>query len=144
MERKHLAGIDEAMATRLLNSMNLGEPMPVAAVWLNHLLNQEARTYEKGESLRFPTASWSLAKCQLVQRRLQASRRLVNCWCLPETAFMPNGCPHKNTEKEPGYSSCPLCDWCLRCQKMCRHHAKDRATRCTCSPSGMDGHGFRH
>ena len=79
MERKHLAGIDEAMATRLLNSMNLGEPMPVAAVWLNHLLNQEARTYEKGESLRFPTASWSLAKCQLVQRRLQASRPLVNC-----------------------------------------------------------------
>ena len=77
MERKHLYGMDHSLAARLEHAMKYQEPMPVAAVWLNNLINdegkEEGKEYVKGQSIIFPSAAWSLAKCQLVQQRLAST-----------------------------------------------------------------------
>ena len=85
------------------------------------------------------TPEWTLAKVCLLQRRRQnrtAGQELLQCHCLPVTAFMPSGCQHIQTALGHGYHGCAHCSLCLRCGQLCKQYGR-AGNRCICTSAAL-------
>ena len=69
MEKAHLSNMNSTLCQQLEASLQMQGGPPVAAVWLQALLTTEQPEYVVGELILCPGAAWTLAKCQLLEKR---------------------------------------------------------------------------
>ena len=146
MERNHLSNMNPTLCQQLEASLQMQGGPPVAAVWLQALLTTEQPEYVVGELILCPGAAWTLAKCQLLEKRTgpDSNPGRYSCCCLPATAFMPLGCGcRRDGIGRIGFAACPRCSVCTRCHKLCRAFGRGD-NMCSCRMAGLDGKGFLH
>ena len=117
--------------------------------WAEQEYHENCGAMGPGAMCQFFSDLWSLSKLVLLSERAQQEPHRPSCFCLPETHFMPSGCPHcpaaggacdmaalgvlpLRDRKLPN-QYCRHCSKCLRCKKMCRHFKLPDDESCVCT-----------
>ncbi len=141
-EMMQLGAVSNLLAGKVKdNPLDPGNHVPKVWLWqqLVALSEQGALRLNVYTSLSQQTPEWTLAKLCLLQQRSQdraAGRQLLQCYCLPATAFMPCGCLHDKAALGYGYKGCLHCSMCLRCGQICKQYGGAGA-RCICTSAAM-------
>ena len=139
-ELRQLQGINNNLASQLSC-----EPQGyvLADCWSQQMLLDGAR-FEPGEVVMIHEALFPILKARYLSSYRIHSPALPSsnfCYCLPQAAFMPEGCQHM--PRQP-FKACPKCKICLRCGHVCKRTLRpsSRCRSCTCLPAGLDLHSL--